>query len=151
MKKVSIIKNGQVAYACEGTQEQIDKWFAKHQKKFGQAAHTYERVVTEAQEAVYEDVEITPAVIAEDGTETSPAQYEQRLISEAIPAVYETVHVPADYEVVEEDLEQQKINAEAQAYLDSTDWYCARFVDSGTPIPEDIKQARAEARARIVR
>lgn len=36
--------------------------------------------------------------------------------------------------------------AEAQAYLDSTDWYCARLVDIGEPIPDDVKTRRAAAR-----
>lgn len=134
MKKVSIIKNGQVAYACEGTQEEIDRWFNKHSKKFGNKAHSYQQLVTEEVPSYIE--------VLEDGTTVEHP---------AIPAVYEIIHVPADYEIVEKDLEQDRINNEAQEFLNSTDWYCARFVDSGTEIPEDIKQARAEARARIIR
>lgn len=41
-------------------------------------------------------------------------------------------------------------NAEARAYLASTDWYVVRFSETGEPIPEDVKQKRAEARAAVV-
>lgn len=47
--------------------------------------------------------------------------------------------------------EQEIINSEALAYLQSTDWYVIRFADSGEPIPDDVKAKRSEARARIVR
>lgn len=40
---------------------------------------------------------------------------------------------------------------ELQTYLNDTDWYCARYVDIGTPIPDDIKQQRSEARIEIDR
>lgn len=46
--------------------------------------------------------------------------------------------------------EQEKINAEARAYLASTDWMVTRMAETGVPVPQDIAQARAEARARIV-
>lgn len=46
---------------------------------------------------------------------------------------------------------QRKINEESQAYLDSTDWYILREVDSGVPCPQEIKEARAEARAKIIK
>lgn len=53
--------------------------------------------------------------------------------------------------------EQLVRNAEAQAYLDSTDWYVARageaLVTTGTatPVPEEVLARRAAARAAIVR
>lgn len=36
--------------------------------------------------------------------------------------------------------------AEAQAYLNQTDWYVVRFAETGVPIPDDVKQGRAAAR-----
>lgn len=46
---------------------------------------------------------------------------------------------------------QDTVNAQALAYLASTDWYVIRFADTGVAIPDDIKTARATARAQIVR
>lgn len=36
--------------------------------------------------------------------------------------------------------------AEAQAYLNSTDWYVVRFAETGTPIPDEVSTGRAAAR-----
>jgi hypothetical protein len=48
--------------------------------------------------------------------------------------------------------EQKKLKKEkleAQRYLDSTDWYIVREMDTGTPCPTEIKTARAEARLKL--
>lgn len=45
---------------------------------------------------------------------------------------------------------QLLINIEAQKYLASTDWYIIREMDSGVACPQDIKDARAAARASII-
>jgi hypothetical protein len=45
---------------------------------------------------------------------------------------------------------QAKINADARAYLASTDWYVVRFAETGVAIPVDIAAARQEARNAIV-
>ena len=45
---------------------------------------------------------------------------------------------------------QVQTNAEARAYLLSTDWYVIRLQETGKPIPEDILSERAAARSRIV-
>lgn len=45
---------------------------------------------------------------------------------------------------------QIAINEEARAYLNSTDWYVVRFAETGTPIPQDILDARQAARSRII-
>lgn len=49
------------------------------------------------------------------------------------------------------ELQQAKdaANQEAKAYLASTDWYVMRKFDSGEPMPEDVRDARAEARAKV--
>ena len=36
-----------------------------------------------------------------------------------------------------------------EAYLASTDWYVARFAETGTEIPDEIKAKRAAARTEI--
>jgi hypothetical protein len=93
--------------------------------------------------------EVSPAVEAvldDQGVEVSPA----------IPAVTQKkVKLKAEYTVEIEDITTQvaqyAINADALAYLASTDWLVIREVDAGTPCPADIKAERAAARARIVR
>ena len=39
--------------------------------------------------------------------------------------------------------------ADAQAYLDATDWLVVRMAETGQPMPDDVPPARAEARAVI--
>lgn len=53
-------------------------------------------------------------------------------------------------------LELEKVNKdvekkveEAKEYLASTDWYCARKVDTGEEIPTEVVSKRAEAREYI--
>lgn len=41
--------------------------------------------------------------------------------------------------------------AEFQYYLASTDWYVSRNMETGKPIPEEVKKKRAEAREEISR
>ena len=38
---------------------------------------------------------------------------------------------------------------EYQRYLDSTDWYVIRQTETGEPIPQEVLQARSEARSKI--
>lgn len=62
---------------------------------------------------------------------------------------------PEGYQVeyidISSQFNQDIINAEALKYLADTDWLIIREVDAEVPCPPDIKQLRAEARARIVR
>jgi len=99
----------------------------------------------------------SPAVMDEAGNivqaeiPETPAAY-----SEAIPArTHKEVKLKAEYLVEIEDIsaqvEQERINAEALAYLASTDWMVLRSIDNGIPYPEEIKAERAAARARIVK
>lgn len=48
----------------------------------------------------------------------------------------------------EDELKEREIN-ELQQYLLSTDWYAIRYADTGEPIPNNIKEKRADARKRI--
>jgi len=45
---------------------------------------------------------------------------------------------------------QAELNATSQAYLDSTDWYITRFLETGVVIPTDVTTAREAAREAIV-
>lgn len=47
-----------------------------------------------------------------------------------------------------EEIIAEKIS-ELQKFLDETDWYITRFIDNGTPIPQDIKNQRQSARKEI--
>jgi len=59
----------------------------------------------------------------------------------------------AEYTVELVDLEgaamQKKINEEAFAYLNNTDWIIVRFLETRKPIPEEVISKRAAARASI--
>ena len=48
-----------------------------------------------------------------------------------------------------EELQAQK-NAEARAYLASTDWYVVRKAETGTEIPVDVLEKRQAARDSVV-
>ena len=63
------------------------------------------------------------------------------------------VTLPAEYTIEIEDItaqvEQQKINAEALAYLAETDWLMIRELEIGKAMPEEIKIKRQEARDKV--
>ena len=44
---------------------------------------------------------------------------------------------------------QKANNAKNMQYLYSTDWYVARFIETGIPIPDDVRTSRAIARESI--
>ena len=48
----------------------------------------------------------------------------------------------------DEELNRNRI-AELENYLKQTDWYVIRYADSGTSVPDEIKQKRAAARIEI--
>jgi hypothetical protein len=54
-------------------------------------------------------------------------------------------------EVSEEKSRQYAESLANLKYLEATDWYVTRMIESGVPVPEDILAARAAARAKIVR
>ena len=47
------------------------------------------------------------------------------------------------------EAELNAANTMSIQYLKDTDWYVTRQVDTGVPMPDDIKQKRQEARASI--
>lgn len=129
--KVSILKDNQLTnQGTFASHEEANTWLSIHEEKgaFGPKAYSYEQ-----------QVEKTPAVIAADGTELVPAEYETI-----------TVEVPG-YTIQIENGSQELINAEALAYLVATDWYVTRFAETGVAIPEEISAKRQEARQAIVK
>jgi hypothetical protein len=46
--------------------------------------------------------------------------------------------------------EQEKINYEARQYLNSTDWYVTRKLEKNIDMPQNISNARDEARDKII-
>ena len=125
---LGIITHGAEFESLELSQPWIDSCVASN--AWGKAAYTE---IIPAKEAVLDEnnVEIEPA-IAEEIIE-HPAEY-----------TIEIVDITAQ-------VEQERINDESLAYLASTDWMVIRQMDSGVPMPEDVKQARQEARNKIVK
>jgi hypothetical protein len=56
-----------------------------------------------------------------------------------------------EYVDISLQVEQDKINAEALAYLASTDWLIVREIETQVPCPLEVKELRAEARLKVVR
>jgi hypothetical protein len=136
MIKISIKKQEQITN--EGlfpSLEEAQAWLAHHEsmKSFGQP-----------KQIVQQQVELSPAVLAEDGS----------VLQEAVTEMQE-VELSGDYEVIIEDisakLEQDKINAEAQAFLDATDWMVIRAMEKGEELSPELKAERQAARDRIVK
>jgi hypothetical protein len=90
-----------------------------------------------------------------DGVQTHGAEMEDPTQWIADSVASNAWGLPEEYTVeivdITAQVEQDKVNAEALAYLASTDWMIIREVDSGVLCPSDVKLARAQARAKIVR
>lgn len=64
---------------------------------------------------------------------------------------YDTVIEDANSWMYDDDaLLQRAVNFEADEFLRSTDWYVTRQSETGKAMPDEVKTARDEARARIV-
>jgi hypothetical protein len=136
MIQVSIKKQEKITNKGQFTSlEEAQAWLAKHEgkKTFGQP-----------KQVVQQQVELSPAVIAEDGSVLQEAVVESK-----------EVEIPADYEVVIEDLsaklEQEKINTDALAFLAATDWMVIRAMERGEELSAELKAERQAARDRIVK
>lgn len=136
MIQVSIKKQDQITnQASFPTMEEAQVWLSHHEgiKSFGEPSRT-----------VQQEVELSPAVIAEDGS----------VLQEAVTEMQE-VHILGSYEVeildITSQLEQEAINAAALKLLAESDWMILRELDSGVACPQEVKDARAAARAAIVR
>jgi hypothetical protein len=114
--------------------EEAQSWLDKHEKSgtFGQKAQQIEQ-----------QIEVSPAVIDEEGNEISPAITEMQLV--------DIQGYVAEVQDISEKISQEKINEESLKLLADTDWMIIRELDCGIACPAEIKQARAEARAKIVK
>jgi len=110
----------------------------------------FENQVLEEKKVIEQEyVAAIPEVMDEQGN----------IVQAAVPEVPEVSHMEyfleAEYTIevidVTAQVNQAKQNEEALNYLADTDWYIIREMDSGVQCPADIKQARNEARARIVK
>lgn len=135
MIQVKIIRDSIVTNSASfPSQEEAQAWLDRHEGigTFGQKKETVERQVL-----------IFPAVIDSEGLEVSPAQFEAQMVDLEGYTV-EMLDISAQ-------LEQEATNAAALKLLAETDWMVLRELDSGVACPQEVKDARAAARAAIVR
>ena len=85
------------------------------------------------------NINIKPQVRNIEGVDTQGYSYDT-VIEDANALMYDDAA-----------LLQRAINYEADEYLKSTDWYIARYSETGKAIPDEVKAARDEARNRINR
>jgi hypothetical protein len=160
MIRISINKNSQITnQASFPTMEEAQAWLAHHEgmKSFGQPKQIVQQQI-ELEPAVIEKqmVMIKEAQLDEEGNELSPAEFEEQdvVVKEAVIEMQE-IEIPADYEVevlnITSQLAQEKINAEALAFLAETDFYIIRELDNGITCPAEIKAQRQAARDRIIK
>jgi cysteine sulfinate desulfinase/cysteine desulfurase-like protein len=70
---------------------------------------------------------------------------------------FDVEYIPVDeygrvsVEDVTAEVEQERVNQEALAYLASTDWLIVRQAETGAPCPEEVLAERARARASVVK
>jgi hypothetical protein len=148
MIKISIIKNSQVTNSCTAPEAEAMAWLARHEGlgTFGQKR----QVISHPAISIESQVEISPAVIDENGVEISPAQFETQVTE--TPAREEVIEgYSVEITDISAQLEQEAINAAALKLLAETDWMILRQLDSGVACPQEIKEARAVARASIIR
>lgn len=80
---------------------------------------------------------------------TNAGEFDSQELAEAWVAYHGFSNV--QYEDITASLEQERVNAEALAFLASTDWVVVRAAERGEAVPQDIREARDAARAAIVR
>jgi hypothetical protein len=136
MIQVSIKRNGQLTnQASFPAMEEAEAWLAYHEsiRSFGQP-----------KQIVQQQTELSPAILAEDGS----------ILQEAVVEMQE-IELAGEYEIIIEDLTakiaQEKINAEALAFLAATDWMVIRAMERGEELSPEFKAERQAARDRIVR
>ena len=135
MIQVTITRNSQVTNSASfPTESEAHAWYDSHlaMGSFGPAASTQTI-----------QVELTPAVLDENGVETSPATFEEQEIQIEGHSV--------SFVDISAQEAQEAANIAAKAFLDSTDWYIIRALESSVPVPKEILEERATARSRVVR
>jgi hypothetical protein len=144
MFNIKIYRNSVVTNeATFSTEEELHSWLSNHESQgnFGQKAQSIEQ-----------QVEVAPAVIDEEGNEVVPALFETQVVE--VPGY--TVEITD----LTAQLEQEKANAEAEAFLAGSDWKVIRHRDQqelgiATSLTgeefQSLLQERQMARASIVK
>ena len=104
------------------------------------AREGYAVVLTGAEWAYVEDNRGTAYDVREEVTIEALGALASGITKEAVPFTDAEIAANA----------QAELNATSQAYLDSTDWYITRFLETGVVIPTDVTTAREAAREAIV-
>jgi hypothetical protein len=82
-----------------------------------------------------------------DGTKSVPLAEGNRDYQEVQKYIEDGGIVEEAYTKEElEAIELAKVKSEAQAYLDSTDWYYARLAETGEEVPAEVVSKRKESR-----
>lgn len=115
--------------------EEAQAWLSHHEgmKSFGQP-----------KQIIQQQIELSPPVLDEEGIELSPAVTEMKEVELAGEYEVEIIDISAEFA-------QEKINAEAQAFLDSTDWMVIRAIEKGEELSPEFKAERQAARNKIVK
>lgn len=133
MIKVEIKKQDVVTNQAKfETQELAEAWV--NQESLNGSFGKIDRWLKESD---FDDETIEQSV---DSREGSDSQMEYKFLKE-----FDVVYT----DVTSDEL-AKKESIEAKKFLNDTDWYCARFVDSGTVIPQEIKDLRAAARLKVI-
>jgi hypothetical protein len=136
MIQVSIKKQEQITnQASFQSMEEAQAWLSHHEgmKSFGQP-----------KQIIQQQIELSPPVLDEEGIELSPAVTEMKEVELAGEYEVEIIDISAEFA-------QEKINAEAQAFLDSTDWMVIRAMEKGEELSPEFKAERQAARDSIVK
>jgi hypothetical protein len=158
--QITVKRSGEISnQASFPSLEEAQAWLAHHEsmKSFGQPKQVVQQQV-ELSPAVLEKqmILIKEAELDEEGNELSPAEFEEQdvIIKEAEFEMQE-IELLGDYEVeiidITAKLAQEKINVEAQAFLDATDWMVIRAMEKGEELSLELKAERQAARDRIVK
>jgi hypothetical protein len=136
MIQVTIKKQEQITnQASFQSMEEAQSWLSHHEgmKSFGQP-----------KQIIQQQIELSPPVLDEEGIELSPAVTEMKEVELAGEYEVEIIDISAEFA-------QEKINAEAQAFLDSTDWMVIRAMEKGEELSPEFKAERQAARNKIVK
>jgi hypothetical protein len=133
---VKIIKNGVQTHGAEfPTEQEALDWLNqvknKPSKPFGKVAGIYP-ISKLSQEEIATAIQSIPA--------------------DEVNGIEEMAEIPDQFsvEVGLKVKSQAEINAEARKYLADTDWHIVKHVETGYQVPQNILEARADARASIV-
>ena len=120
----------------KATNKVTNQWFSD----FADATY-YEPSFGKPDRWVREDQEdISNAVETREIVDSEQTIIEYKLLAEYI----------LESEDISDSIRAQKESEEARAYLNSTDWLIIRQLESGVLCPQEIRDARASARLKVI-